>query len=58
MIALSHSKTLTLDGNGSKTVSMKDTVLSLVKVKVKVKLNLEQTTKAQRGIRGIALLFL
>jgi hypothetical protein len=31
-----------------------------IKVKVKVKLNftLEQTTKAQRGIRGIALLFL
>ena len=29
-----------------------------IKVKVKVKLTLEQTTKAQRGSRGIALLFL
>ena len=29
-----------------------------LKVKVKVKLNLEQATKAQRGSRGIALLFL
>jgi hypothetical protein len=29
-----------------------------VKVKVKVKLSLEQATKAQRGSRGIALLFL
>ena len=28
-----------------------------VKVKVKVKVNLEQATKAQRGSRGIALLF-
>ena len=28
------------------------------KVKVKVKFNLEQTTKAQTGSRGIALLFL
>ena len=29
-----------------------------VKVKVKVKFTLEQATKAQRGSRGIALLFL
>jgi hypothetical protein len=29
-----------------------------VKVKVKVKVTLEQATKAQRGSRGIALLFL
>jgi hypothetical protein len=29
-----------------------------IKVKVKVKFTLEQTTKAQRGSRGIALLFL
>jgi hypothetical protein len=28
-----------------------------VKIKVKVKVTLEQATKAQRGIRGIALLF-
>jgi hypothetical protein len=28
------------------------------KLKVKVKFTLEQTTKAQRGNRGIALLFL
>jgi hypothetical protein len=30
----------------------------VVKVKVKVKVTLEQTTKDQRGSRGIALLFL
>jgi hypothetical protein len=30
----------------------------MVKVKVKVKLILEQASKAQRGSRGIALLFL
>jgi hypothetical protein len=29
-----------------------------VKVKVKVKVTLEQATKVQRGIRGIAVLFL
>jgi len=29
-----------------------------IKVKVKVKVALEQTTKTQRGSRGIALLFL
>jgi hypothetical protein len=29
-----------------------------VKVKVKVKFTIEQATKAQRGSRGIALLFL
>jgi hypothetical protein len=29
-----------------------------VKAKVKLKLTLEQATKAQRGSRGIALLFL
>jgi len=29
-----------------------------IKVKVKVKVTLEQATKAQRGIGGIALLFL
>jgi hypothetical protein len=29
-----------------------------MKVKVKVKVSLEQTMKAQRGSRGIALLFL
>jgi hypothetical protein len=29
-----------------------------VKVKVKVKVTLEQTTKAQRGSRGITVLFL
>ena len=33
-------------------------VTNIVKVKVKVKFTLEQDTKAQRGIRGIALLFL
>jgi len=31
--------------------------LSKVKVKVKVKFTLEQATKAQRGSRGIALIF-
>ena len=56
MIVLSYSNTLALDRNGSKTLSLKDTVLSLVKVKVK--LTLEQATKAHRGNRGIALLFL
>jgi hypothetical protein len=30
----------------------------LLKVKVKVKFTLEEATKAQRGSRGIALLFL
>jgi hypothetical protein len=30
----------------------------LVKVKVKLKFSLERSTKAQRGSRGIALLFL
>jgi hypothetical protein len=30
----------------------------LVKLKVRVKFTLEQATKAQRGSRGIALLFL
>jgi len=30
----------------------------LIEGKVKVKITLEQTTKAQRGSRGIALLFL
>jgi hypothetical protein len=30
----------------------------LIKAKVKVKVTLEQATKAQRGSRGIALLFL
>jgi hypothetical protein len=29
-----------------------------VKVKIKVKVSLDQATKAQRGSRGIALLFL
>jgi hypothetical protein len=29
-----------------------------VKIKVKVKFTIEQATKAQRGSRGIALLFL
>jgi hypothetical protein len=33
-------------------------ILYTVKVKVKVKFNLEQAAKAQRGSRGIALLFL
>jgi len=33
-------------------------VYKKVKVKVKVKFTLEQATKAQRGSRGIALLFL
>jgi hypothetical protein len=33
-------------------------VEQLVKVKGKVKFTLEQAIKAQRGIRGIALLFL
>jgi hypothetical protein len=32
--------------------------LQYIKVKVKVKLTLEQAMKAQRGSRGIALLFL
>jgi hypothetical protein len=31
---------------------------SVTKVKVKVKFALEQTTKARKGSRGIALLFL
>jgi hypothetical protein len=31
--------------------------LTLIKVKVKVKFALEQATKAQRGSRGIAVLF-
>jgi hypothetical protein len=31
---------------------------SIFKVKVKVKFTLKQATKAQRGSRGIALLFL
>jgi hypothetical protein len=30
----------------------------MVKIKVKVKVTLEQASKAQRGSRGIALLFL
>jgi hypothetical protein len=30
----------------------------LIKVKVKVKFTLEQATKAQKGSRGIALLYL
>jgi hypothetical protein len=38
-------------------VSKKYTV-SLFRVKVKVKFTPEQVTKAQRGSRGIALLFL
>ena len=54
MIVLSYSKTLVLDRNGIKTLSLKDTVLLLVKVK----LTLEQATKAHRGIRGTVLLFL
>jgi hypothetical protein len=32
--------------------------LATVKLKVKVKFTLQQVTKAQRGSRGIALLFL
>ena len=32
--------------------------LTLMKVKAKIKVTLEQPTKAQRGSRGIALLFL
>jgi hypothetical protein len=32
--------------------------LTCIKVKVKVKFTLEQATKAQKGIIGIALLFL
>jgi hypothetical protein len=36
----------------------KNTFFSVVKVKVKVKFSLEQAMKAQRGSRGIALLFL
>jgi hypothetical protein len=35
-----------------------DILLVLAKVKVKVKFTLEQTTKVQRGCRGIALLFI
>ena len=38
--------------------SVKVKVKVKVEVKVKVKFTLEQTTKAQRGSRGIALLFL
>jgi hypothetical protein len=37
---------------------MKSIVMKLIKVKVKVKVTLEQATKAQRGSRGIAILFL
>jgi hypothetical protein len=33
-------------------------MVRLIKVKVKVKFTLEQAAKAQRGSRGIALLFL
>jgi hypothetical protein len=32
--------------------------VNMVKVKVKIKFSLEQAMKAQRGSRGIALLFL
>jgi hypothetical protein len=32
--------------------------IKIIKVKVKIKFTLEQTTKAHRGSRGIALLFL
>jgi hypothetical protein len=34
------------------------TILHMYRIKVKVKFSLDQATKAQRGIRGIALLFL
>jgi hypothetical protein len=33
-------------------------IIIVIMIKVKVKFTLEQTTKAQRGSRGIALLFL
>jgi hypothetical protein len=33
-------------------------VIRIIEVKVKVKVTLEQATKAHRGSRGIALLFL
>jgi hypothetical protein len=36
----------------------KDIFVKLDEAKVKVKFTLEQNTKAQRGSRGIALLFL
>jgi hypothetical protein len=40
-------------------MACRQTILLLtVKVKVKVKFTLEQATKAQKGSRGIALLFL
>ena len=41
-----------------KSLWLSDTVKEKVKVKVKVKFSLEQATKAQRGSRCIALLFL
>jgi hypothetical protein len=34
------------------------TTVQIITMKVKVKFTLEQATKAHRGIRGIALLFL
>jgi hypothetical protein len=33
------------------------TIIIIIIIKIKVKFNLEQTTKAQRGSRGIAILF-
>jgi hypothetical protein len=41
-----------------KLYSEKSTARAAVKVKVKVRFTLEKATKAQRGITGIALLFL
>jgi hypothetical protein len=33
-------------------------IINVVKCKVKVKFSVEQAMKAQRGLRGVALLFL
>jgi len=49
---------IALSGNPqSETVDSHKMLVLLVKLKVKVKFTLEQATKAQRGSRGIALLF-
>jgi len=44
--------------NGAESLLPSGIAKAKLKVKVKVKFTLEQVTKAQRGSRGIALLFL
>jgi hypothetical protein len=53
-ISVIISKTIRLAGNGLLDIKH----VSQFSIKVKVKLTLEQAMKAQRGSRGIALLFL